>query len=230
MKILVVLFVSASTYLAAGDASGYWQGAINLPNAELKIAVELQTGDGWSGAIDIPMQGIRGHELSGIQAEDGRVRFKMAGVPGEPSFEGELSEAGDAISGAFSQGPQSFPFALERSEKPPKDADATAAIQPLPGEGAPGVWQGTLEAGPSKLRLAVHITGENGALRAEFNSIDQGAKLDADRVVYESRELTFEIARIQGSFTGGMNADGSALEGTWTQMDHSFPLTLYRTE
>jgi len=46
--------------------------------------------------------------------------------------------------------------------------------------GAPGfegIWQGTLAAGPAKLRLALHISrSPDGRLSGSMDSIDQGAK------------------------------------------------------
>ncbi len=231
MKPLLLSFLFLPACLAAQNADGHWKGAISLPNAELKIAVDLKAGETWSGSIDIPAQGLRGYALTEVGVEADRVRFKMGGIPGEPSFDGKLAPSGNAITGTFSQGAQSFAFALERSQKDPESAAPEVAARPIPGEGAPGTWMGTLEAGPSKLRLALHVSEqEGGALKAKLDSLDQGVELDVDSIALKDKRLDFEITTIQGAFSGSLNADGSVLEGTWTQMGQSFPLTFYRTK
>lgn len=233
MQHILLFFILVPTYLAAQEPAGYWKGAIALPSAKLEIMVELQgKGDGWTGTIDIPMQGIRGYALSNIEVGEQRIQFKMEGIPGEPSFDGKLSDSGDMITGTFRQGPQSLNFSLQRAEKEPGDAaDEAIAIHPVAGEGARGKWMATLVAGPSKLRLALHVsTQENGDLKAMLDSLDQGVKLSVDTISFEGKKLDFQIANIQGSFIGVLNADGSALEGTWAQSGQEFPLTFYRTE
>ena len=43
------------------------------------------------------------------------VAFLMAGVPGDPTFSGTMSEDGATITGTFSQGGQVLEFRLARS-------------------------------------------------------------------------------------------------------------------
>ncbi|MEM1295675.1 MAG: alpha/beta fold hydrolase [Verrucomicrobiota bacterium] len=115
--------LSASCFLAlsaaAVDPTGMWKGAIILPgNAELKIQIQLEESDqAWKGSIDIPAQGLSGFALSEISVEADRVRFAMAGIPGNPRFDGKLSEDGKTIAGDFEQGPQKLSFRLESTEE-----------------------------------------------------------------------------------------------------------------
>jgi len=99
-------------------AAGVWNGAISLPGAELIVSVNLQQKDdgGWTGTIDIPMQNAKGLPLSNIAIEGASISFSIAGVPGDPTFKGKLSEDGSAISGDFTQGPGKFMFKLTRSQ------------------------------------------------------------------------------------------------------------------
>jgi len=94
--------------------SGQWQGAIDVAGTPLEIIVRLaQVDDAWEGTIDIPVQGAYEVPLTGIEIERESIRFVMAGIPGDPTFQGSL--AGDRIGGTFTQGGVSFPFAMTRS-------------------------------------------------------------------------------------------------------------------
>lgn len=251
LLVLAVLALASSALANSAlaqpaGAAGSWSGAIELPGAELGVVVVLELADGsWSGAIDIPAQGLSGFALSDVTVGDSRLRFAMAGIPGEPTFDGELSATGDAIAGTFTQGPQSFPFKLRRTpaegdaaEAEPADADAaeaepageSAPAPPaVPGEGPVGDWMGTLDVGPMELRLALRVeAAEDGTLSAVLHSIDQGARIAVDTLVVEERAWRLTAGSIGATFTGTMNADGSAVDGTWSQGGQSLPLRLHR--
>jgi CubicO group peptidase (beta-lactamase class C family) len=109
---------------AAADAAGHWKGAIEIPATPLAIDVDLAAGaDGpWSGDITIPAQMARDLPLADIRVEGAAVGFKIADIPGDPTFAGRLSEDGQTLSGTFTQGAQSFPFSLARAEAPAEGA------------------------------------------------------------------------------------------------------------
>jgi hypothetical protein len=103
--------------------------------------------------------------------------------------------------------------------------------KPVPGEGAAGEWLGSLSVGAAKLRLGLHVEKkEDGSLGAVLDSIDQGAKIPVDTVVFESRTLRLGLKAIGASYDGTLNADGSVLEGTWSQGAQKLPLTFHRLE
>ena len=97
--------------------AGHWEGAIIVPGGELGMDVDLVLGeDGtWSGDISIPVQATEDFPLSEVQVEGAEVTFAMAGVPGEPTFKGTLSEDGLTITGSFTQGGQALEFRLTRN-------------------------------------------------------------------------------------------------------------------
>lgn len=96
---------------------GHWEGAIQVPGGELGINVDLMSdGVSWSGDISIPMQQTEDFPLSDIRVEGARVTFAMAGVPGDPRFDGTISEDGQTIAGTFTQGGQNLTFSLTRGE------------------------------------------------------------------------------------------------------------------
>jgi uncharacterized protein len=97
--------------------AGLWGGAIQLPTGALEVQVTLTPLDGgWQGTIDIPAQGARGLALAGVRAWGDSITFAIAGVPGDPTFAGELRE--ERITGTFQQGGQGFPFHLARDPEP----------------------------------------------------------------------------------------------------------------
>ena len=118
-----ILWLLTATLIAAGasavdaaDSSfaGYWDGSIALPGMKLGIRVHLAHDDAgnWSGTIDIPMQGAKDLPLEGINATGNSITFAIAGVPGEPTFNGVRD--GDTIAGPFTQGGQTFDFEMTR--------------------------------------------------------------------------------------------------------------------
>ncbi len=120
--VLLALFLSVR--LAADPAPpalGHWEGAIQTPDADLQVKVDLAAeGGAFRGTIDIPQQAAKGLPLAGVAlpaGAEGAVRFSIQGIPGAPTFEGAL--AGGEIKGTFSQGGRSFPFRLGREVAKP---------------------------------------------------------------------------------------------------------------
>jgi pimeloyl-ACP methyl ester carboxylesterase len=91
-------------------------------------------------------------------------------------------------------------------------------------------WTATLEFGPVKFRLALHlISGPDGHPSAMVDSIDQSAfDLQAVRLRVSGRELRFQVPRLRGRFTGTFSADGSAIEGVWTERRGALPVHFRR--
>ena len=110
-------------------------------------------------------------------------------------------------------------------------ATVLLAADPAAGEGPAGEWSGALDVGSAKLRLALHVEAKgDGGLGAILDSIDQGAKIPVDETVFERRELRLTFKAIGATYVGTLNADGSALEGVWSQSGQQLPLTLHRQE
>jgi CubicO group peptidase (beta-lactamase class C family) len=105
---------------AAQDLAGHWEGAIELPGTKLAVDLDfVKQADGTlKGDISIPAQGAKDLPLAGIKSEGPDVAFAIAGVPGDPTFQGKFSADGEKIAGRFSQGGGSFAFELGRGEDP----------------------------------------------------------------------------------------------------------------
>lgn len=102
----------------------------------------------------------------------------------------------------------------------------------IPGEGAVGEWKGALDVGVMQLRLALHVTQlDDGALAGTLDSLDQGAMgIPLDTIESGDGVLRFHIKSIGAFYRGEINEDGSAIEGTWTQLGREHPLTFNRTK
>jgi len=102
------------------------------------------------------------------------------------------------------------------------------AFAALPGsalqaQNVTGSWQGTLEAGPRKLRIVFKISLEDDKLKATLYSIDQqGPGMPASTVTKDGSTIKIAIGGL-GSYEGKLSGDGNSISGTWTQ---GAPLTL----
>lgn len=211
---------------------GHWEGNIELPGAKLEIRVDLASpasGDEpWAGTIDIPAQTIRGYDLADVSIQDNAVSFRMPNIPGDPTFEGALTEEGTHISGVFTQNGQSFPFALKRGERVARLGETPS--HGVSGVGLAGHWQGSLRMGPSELRLVLHVNERSdGAYEATLDSVDQGALgLPISKIEYASDFVRLELKRLGAGFEGKMSDDGSELAGVWKQGPVEAPLVFRR--
>lgn len=91
-----------------------------------------------------------------------------------------------------------------------------------------GKWQGTLEAGGAKLRLALDITKSGDGFAGVLDSIDQGAKIPIDRIQVDGAKVRLELDAVKGTYEGTMDAGRTKINGTWTQ-GQSLPLEFVRT-
>jgi fermentation-respiration switch protein FrsA (DUF1100 family) len=135
--LLAALALVAHIALASQDAPpaqpvsvvGYWEGAINLPGMALPIQINLAQGSVGmlQGSISIPLQNLKDYRLDKVASSGQEISFRMAGIPGNPTFKGYLeNDSAKTIKGDFTQGGQSFPFDLKRvGDAKPIQAEAT---------------------------------------------------------------------------------------------------------
>ena len=116
--IAALAFAGAAWALQSAGPEGHWEGAIQIPGQPLQVLVDLtKSADGTlAGVISIPLQGAKDLPLSGVKAEEASLSFAISGIPGAPTFKGILSTDGTKLSGEFTQGGQSFPFDLAKSD------------------------------------------------------------------------------------------------------------------
>jgi hypothetical protein len=227
---LAALLVSSGVALAQPAAlpAGHWTGAIQVPGQELKVEVDLtRSGDAWQGAIAIPAQNLRNFPLSNIVVLADAVGFTMEGVPGTPRFKGTVDREKQTLSGEFSQGEATIPFALARTgeakfEPPPSSTPITKELA--------GEWNGALEVNGQTLRLVLKLTAEaDRPGTGVLVSLDQGGvEIPVTAVIQAGAHVTVVVQRVAGRFEGDLK-DGQ-LSGTWTQGPGTLPLVFTRAQ
>jgi pimeloyl-ACP methyl ester carboxylesterase len=91
-------------------------------------------------------------------------------------------------------------------------------------------WQGILDVGAAKLRLALRMgKGANGEWVGKLDSPDQGENnLPIDTITWKDQALRFEMNLIGAVYEGRVSADGAEIAGEWRQQGRSWPLNFKR--
>lgn len=93
-----------------------------------------------------------------------------------------------------------------------------------------GSWEGTLQAGPQKLRMVLRIGKTNDTFYALLDSIDQGSKnVPFPEISATSHSLHIALPARDVEYRATLNSDGTELSGRIVEMKNSFPLKLIRT-
>jgi hypothetical protein len=100
-----------------------------------------------------------------------------------------------------------------------------------PGRRVVGSWIGTLQIGPSQLRIVFNIEADSaGALSATLDSPDQGAKgIPVSAVVLKGDSLLLGVLAIGGGYAGRLEPGDTSITGTWRQGGMSLPLIVKRS-
>ena len=80
------------------------------------------------------------------------------------------------------------------------------------GKDLEGSWQGTLDAGGSKLRLALTVTkSEAGVYVGKVDSIDQGSTIPIDVITVSGDSVHIELKSVSAVFDGTLNKERTEL-------------------
>lgn len=90
-----------------------------------------------------------------------------------------------------------------------------------------GNWQGTLQAGPQKVRLVFRIALENDKLAATIRTVDQYSPPIVTTITRDGSAIKMTIPAINGKYDGKLSVDGNSITGTLTQ-GSQVPLNLVR--
>lgn len=217
---------AAAAQAPSDAATGHWEGAIKTPGAELGVMVDLgrDANGKWIGAIDIPVQGVKGFNLSPVTVDGTAVTFGMKGIPGDPLFKGTVSSDPRTISGDFSQGGMTIPFSLAwkgeaKVEPPPKSTAISKDFE--------GSWEGALNIQGSTLRLVLDLANGADGGSGTITSLDQGGvKIPIAQVVQTDATLKLVVSGIGASYEGKIVS--GQIDGTWAQSGRQFPLAFKR--
>jgi hypothetical protein len=225
--VLTGTLLTAGVLSAQDGLRGHWSGNIELPDRGLGVEVDIdKTAKGWVGSISIPAQNASGVPMEAITFADGKGPFRIKGVPGQPTFNGILSQDGKTLAGDFTQGPGTLKFKLSRTgeakvEEAPKSPPVAKEFV--------GTWEGTLDTGTQLLRLVFRISNNEDGASGVLVSVDQGgAEIGVTSIEQKGASLVLTMKTLGGDYKGEINKEGTELTGTWTQAGNSARLKLTR--
>ena len=219
----VALGISTACAARAQNIVGDWQGTLDTGQVQLRLALHITKGDdgGYKATLDSVDQGANGIPVSSVVLKGSKLNLTVDAVNG--TYEGDVNADASEIKGTWSQG-QALPLNFTRGAAPVK-----AEPKPAKPSDIDGTWQGTVDAGGTKLRVVFHITNTEEGLQATMDSPDQGASgIPATSVTRSGSSLTVELKSIGGKFEGKIAADLQSIDGTWSQGGGSVPLLLKR--
>ena len=175
--ILALLFIQQSG--VTQNIADLYNGSLNLPGVELKMTIHLEReNDTWSGTLDIPMQNIKGMELSELTIKDKTLNFKLPKVPGAANYKGTFSTDYSTLDGTFTQGGQSFSlvFASEDGAAKEKDLATVARLKVLSdslmtAHKIPGMGFGIIKNGEVLLNEGFGYRDFENKIKADANTV-----------------------------------------------------------
>jgi hypothetical protein len=228
MPVLCALMLAPAASAQPAIPAGHWEGAVEAPDGNLKIEIDLARDPAGqvAGTINVPDQNLRGLTLANFERDKNSLAFQIKGTKGERLFTGDLSGDGQSISGAFTQRGMSMPFHLART------SDSRLAPRPMIpaiAKELAGKWTSTLEANGQQNELILTLSNrtDGSSEGAVLNSVE-GLELPISNIAQEHAKVTLAIDAVGGSFSGVLNEAGTEIDGTWTQGASALPLTFHR--
>ena len=92
-----------------------------------------------------------------------------------------------------------------------------------------GDWTGGISINGGVLHLAIHIAKTDDGYQGTLDSIDQGARgIPITSVALTGTSLTLKVGAVNGTYEGTVSADGTTIDGSWSQGGGSVSLVLTR--
>lgn len=223
-----MLVIAAGVMPAATNPAGMWEGTLKTPNGDIGMVINLHLdGNKWGAELDVPMQGLTGLPLKEPKVDGAAVSVAMPG-PGDPHYDGKLSDDGKSITGNFIAGGQPIPMDWKWKSEP----RAVEKTPPNSGEVKvlEGVWEGVLDANGTKLHLRFNfVKNSEGNITGTLDSLDQGANdLPVGAISRTGDVVKVDLKAINGSYQGTLNKEATGMTGTFTQNGNDLPLALER--
>jgi len=224
---VLALIVATAAAQSKPPAAGHWEGSLEVPDHPLKIAVDLDLNDqgAWIGDFDVPDQGLRDFPLSNLSFKENIVKFELAGIPGDPSFEGEISPDGTILAGDFSQGGGSLPVELKRTG----DANVVLPVKNTAlAKEFEGSWECAIPGPDGKIHPGV-IKLANAADNSSTGVLlgEGGIQFPLSAIAQSGAALKFDIKPIGLAFAGERR--NNEIPGTLKVAGKELPLTLKRS-
>jgi hypothetical protein len=216
-----------SAALAQTSPAGRWEGSLQLPDREIKIAVDLAKDDkgAWAGTFT-PIEQNAHIPLANIKVDGTNVKFHIGPGDNSPNFDCTLDGAAMKCTASNEQG--SVPASLRRTGEAKIDAPkASAAVS----KQLEGDWEGTLNTPNGSLQVIVHLKNQpDNTVKGSMDSPSQGATgLELTAIVQKDTSFEFQLPMVGGSYKGSLNKEATEIAGDWMQGGGSLPLTLKKS-
>lgn len=211
-----VSLAAATPAMAEGapDPVGDWNGALTIPSGKLTLILHVtkDAKGALSATLESPDQGPGSMQASEIAVNGSHMAWKVASIGA--SYNGDWDAAKGQWSGTFSQG-SDMALTLARGLPPAKPVV----------QGLDGRWEGSIALNGVNLRLVLRVvTGARGTA-ANLDSPDQLAYgIPVDSLVHDGQSVSYDVPAVKARYVGILSADGSKIEGTWTQPGISAPV------
>ena len=222
---LALLFTAACAHVTTTPLKdekekllGSWNGQLETPANSLTVVFRFEKikGGEFVGFTDSPDQGGYGIPVTETEMKDGTVDIKVSSLQAE--YKGKMAD--DEIVGKFTQRGMSFPLTLKKGEY--KASVYSLSLPKRAMDQLLGEWHGNL--GPLRLVFRFEMK-ENGDFVGFIDSPDQGAKgIPITQAALTDGRLEIKVKAVGGEFSGQLSDNN--LDGEWTQMGRSNPLTL----
>jgi len=235
--LLALVLTPAS--IAQAILAGTWEGTLDAGGTTFHIAWHAVAGSGGTltstfdnvdqniYGIKVKSTSLKGSDLTMSVDDTVNVNGQDMAIRGD--LVAKVNADGTEVTGTWTQTePEQPPAPITLKRTAPQAASTPAESAPT---SIVGDWSGTLEAGPAKLRLLLHIkAAPDGTLTGTLDSIDQGANgIPVSSVAFTNGKLELNVAAVNGTYEGAVNKDGNEITGTWTQ-GQPLPLSFTRAK
>jgi hypothetical protein len=229
--VLLALVLAPSPILRAQSAAspaGHWEGSVKAPDGPVQVEIDLvRNAKGeLGGTLNNVSENARGIPVASVAIDAKTIRIVLAVGNWPGAFDGIMSDDGTTITGNYNtdQGGYSIPFSLTRTGEAQLELSSPKSA-PI-GTELEGTWNGTLEVAGTQKRLVLTMSNQpDSTSTGTIVSLDAGGMAIPITIAQKGTSVTVDVKRVNGSFVGTLNADGTQLVGTWTQGPLTLPLT-----
>ena len=205
------------------NATGHWEGKIEIPDHELNITVDLAKNSKglWIGSISILGTSSIDVPLSSITIDDKTVKF-TATLPEKASFEANFSANANNLVGKASNAEGSVDFRLTRNGEANVKLPPASSTLPKDFE---GTWEGAITSDGKTRRIALKLSASaDGTATATLIAVDKGnLEIPVTAVTIRDRQLQLDVRAVSGAYTGTLGVNGE-ITGEWSEGPTHFAL------
>ncbi|MGD0629066.1 MAG: alpha/beta hydrolase, partial [Terracidiphilus sp.] len=213
--------VAAPKPAAPSQIDGTWLGTLDTGAIKLRIVLKIvNTTDGLTVQLQSPDQSPNWMPATSATRNENTltVTFKGIGVV----YEGKIGADFNSIDGTFTQMGNPLPLNLKRAAT--QDAPQVTERSDID-----GTWLGNLDTGAIKLRIVLKVLNTAESLNIQIQSPDQSSTwMPASSVTRKENTLTVSLSKLGAVYEAKIAADGSSIDGTFTQMGNPLPLNFKR--